>query len=65
MLCASGRRLLSSSLGRIRPRSALLAGRRERRRASAVGGYTATAVLSGLIGVATSTWQIGVLRTDA
>lgn len=37
----------------------------ERRRASAIGGYTATAVLSGLIGVATSAWQVGVLRAGA
>jgi MFS family permease len=36
-----------------------------RRRATAVGGYTATAVLSGLIGVATSAWQVGVLRAGA
>ena len=37
----------------------------ERRRATAVGGYTATAVLSGLVGVATSAWQVGVLRAGA
>jgi hypothetical protein len=37
----------------------------ERRRTAAVGGYTTTAVLSGLIGVATSFWQVGVLRADA
>ena len=37
----------------------------EHRRATAVGGYTATAVLSGLIGVATSTWQVGILRAGA
>ena len=37
----------------------------ERRRATAVGGYTATAVLSGLIGVATTTWQVGILRAGA
>lgn len=36
-----------------------------RRRASAIGGYTATAVLSGLIGGATSAWQVGVLRAGA
>jgi MFS family permease len=36
-----------------------------RRRAAAVGGYTATAVLSGLIGVASSAWQVGVLRAAA
>jgi MFS family permease len=36
-----------------------------RRRSIAVGGYTATAVLSGLIGVATSAWQVGVLRAGA
>lgn len=36
-----------------------------RRRSAAVGGYTATAVLSGLIGVASSTWQVGALRAGA
>jgi MFS family permease len=37
----------------------------ERRRAVAVGGYTSTAVLSGLIGAATAAWQVGVLRAAA
>lgn len=37
----------------------------ERRRSTAVAGYTSTAVLSGLIGVATSAWQVGVLRAGA
>jgi hypothetical protein len=37
----------------------------DRRRAAAVGGYAATAVLSGLIGVVTSAWQVGVLRAGA
>jgi MFS family permease len=37
----------------------------ERRRRVAVGGYTATAVLSSAIGVATAAWQVGVLRTAA
>jgi MFS family permease len=36
-----------------------------RRRATAMGGYTATAVLSALIGAATVVWQVGVLRTGA
>ena len=36
-----------------------------RRRRSALGGYTATAVLSSLIGVTTSAWQVGVLRAGA
>lgn len=36
-----------------------------RRRAVAVGGYGATAVLSGLIGVASSVWQVAVLRSGA
>jgi MFS family permease len=36
-----------------------------RRRALAVGGYTTTAVLSGLIGTATAVWQVGVLRAGA
>lgn len=37
----------------------------DRRRATAVGGYASTAVLSGLIGLATSVWQVGVLRAGA
>jgi MFS family permease len=37
----------------------------QRRRATAVGGYTATAVMSGLIGAATSAWQVGLLRAGA
>jgi MFS family permease len=37
----------------------------QRRRAQAVGGYTATAVLSSLIGAATSVWQVAVLRAGA
>ncbi len=37
----------------------------ERRRATAVGGYTTTAVLSGLIGVSTAVWQVGLLRAGA
>lgn len=36
-----------------------------RRRNVAVGGYTATAVLSAGIGLATSTWQVGILRAGA
>jgi MFS family permease len=30
-----------------------------------VGGYTTTAVLSSLIGAATSVWQVGMLRAGA
>lgn len=37
----------------------------ERRRATAVGGYASTAVLSGLIGTATSIWHVGALRAGA
>ena len=37
----------------------------ERRRRVAVGGYTATAVLSAAIGAATSAWQVGALRAGA
>lgn len=37
----------------------------QRRRATALGGYTVTAVLSSLIGAATSAVQVGVLRTGA
>jgi hypothetical protein len=36
-----------------------------RRRALAVGGYTTTAVLSGLLGAAGAVWQVGVLRAGA
>ena len=36
-----------------------------RRRATAIGGYTSVAVLSGLIGAATSLWQVATLRTAA
>jgi len=36
-----------------------------RRRSAAVGGYTATAVLSGLIGTAIATWQVALLRAGA
>jgi MFS family permease len=36
-----------------------------RRRAVAVGGYAATAVLSSGIGAATSVWQVGALRSGA
>lgn len=36
-----------------------------RRRAVAVGGYTATAGLAALTGVATSVWQVGLLRAGA
>jgi MFS family permease len=36
-----------------------------RRRSAAVGGYTATAVLSGLVGLATTAWQVGALRAGA
>ena len=37
----------------------------ERRRAAALGGYTAVAVLSSLIGTATAAWQVGFLRAGA
>jgi MFS family permease len=36
-----------------------------RRRTVAVGGYTATAVLSAGIGAATATWQVALLRAGA
>jgi MFS family permease len=36
-----------------------------RRRATAVGGYTATSILSALIGLATAVWQVAVLRSGA
>jgi MFS family permease len=37
----------------------------QRRRATAVGGYASVAILSGLIGGATSVWQVAVLRAGA
>jgi len=37
----------------------------QRRRAIAVGGYGTTAILSGLLGVATSVWQVAILRSAA
>ena len=36
-----------------------------RRRSVAVGGYTVTAVLSSLIGLATAVWQVALLRVGA
>jgi MFS family permease len=42
-----------------------LADDRHRRRRTALGGYTATAVLSAAIGAATSAWQVGLLRTGS
>ncbi len=36
-----------------------------RRRSVAIGGYASTAILSSLIGVATSVWQVGILRAGA
>lgn len=36
-----------------------------RRRAIAVGGYSATAILAGITGLAGSAWQVGVLRAGA
>ena len=36
-----------------------------RRRSVAVGGYTATAILSSLIGLATAVWQVALLRVGA
>ena len=37
----------------------------DRRRTAALGGYTATAMLSSAIGAATSVWQVGLLRAGA
>jgi MFS family permease len=36
-----------------------------RRRATAIGAYTSTALLSGAIGIAATPWQVGVLRAGA
>lgn len=36
-----------------------------RRRSTAIGGYTATALLTSAIGLTTAAWQVGVLRTAA
>jgi len=43
---------------------ARLAGGR-RRRSAALGGYATTAILSALLGIASSTWQIAVLQLGA
>ncbi len=43
----------------------VLADEPARRESIAVGGYTVTAVLSALIGGASATWQVGVLRAGA
>jgi MFS family permease len=37
----------------------------DRRRRAALGGYTATAVFSSLIGITTAAWQVGALRAAA
>ena len=37
----------------------------ERRRRAALGGYTATAVFSSLIGITTAAWQVGIFRAAA
>jgi MFS family permease len=37
----------------------------DRRRRAALGGYTATAIFSSLIGVTTAAWQVGTLRAAA
>lgn len=37
----------------------------ERRRRAALGGYTATAVFSSLIGITTAAWQVGAFRAAA
>lgn len=37
----------------------------QRRRTAALGGYTATAVLSSFVGAAQNVWQVGVLRAGA
>jgi MFS family permease len=42
-----------------------LADQPERRRTLAVGGYTATAVLSAAIAPVTATWQVAILRAGA
>ena len=42
-----------------------LADDHERRRRAALGGYTATAIFSSLVGVTTAAWQVGALRTAA
>jgi hypothetical protein len=56
------RRVWDGLAGAARLGGGALADDPHRRRTAAVGGYTTTAVLSGLIGVATSAWQAGILR---
>src|SRR4051812_7965286 len=48
-----------------KPAGGALADDPARRRRVAIGGYGATAILSSLIGVATSVWQVAVLRAGA
>ncbi len=57
--------IADASAGVARLAGGALADDPERRRRTAVGGYTATAVLSSLIGVTTAAWQAGVLRAGA
>ncbi len=53
-------------VGSVRPdQGGALADDPQRRRATAIGGYASTAVLSGLIGVASNAWQVGVFRAGA
>jgi MFS family permease len=57
--------IADASAGLARLAGGAIADDPQRRRSAAVGGYTATAVLSSLIGVSTSVWQVGVLRGGA
>jgi MFS family permease len=57
--------IADASSGVARLAGGALADDPERRRRTAVGGYTATAVLSSLIGLTTAAWQAGVLRAGA
>ncbi len=57
--------IADASAGAARLAGGAIADDPNRRRSTAVGGYAATAVLSSLIGVSTSVWQVGALRASA
>ena len=56
---------VSDGLAGIARLGGALADDRERRRTIAVGGYTATTVLSSLVGAATAAWRVGILGAGA
>lgn len=68
--CAGGRAWVDEGIadgcaGIARFGGGALADDPHRRRRAALGGYTATAVFSSLIGITTTAWQVGALRAAA